>query len=179
METWKAQGHGKLEEIADEKQWFEETKTNKWVVCHFYRSTTPYCEMLDSHLRKLAVKHMEARFIKIDAEKCSYLVTRLNITIMPTLIMTEDNFVCDRIEGFSDLGDTDKFTTEALATRLAKKGVIDYIPPPPFHAQTGKITTSNMNNKGGAAIYESARTKMMETMDLDDGFLDTSDEGEE
>lgn len=51
---------------------------------------------------------------QIDAEKCPFLVERLNITVMPTLILSEDNQVADRLEGFTELGNTEKFATEVL-----------------------------------------------------------------
>ena len=175
MDTWKSQGHGKLEEIADEKQFFEEAKTNKLVVCHFYRSTTPYCLLLDQHLMKISPKHMETRFIKLNAEKCDYLVTKLRITVMPTLIIMVDNYACGRVEGFTELGNTDKFSTEKLEQVLGEKGVIDYVPPPPSDLKQ-QWTTSNPNNKDGNAIYASARTKMIELMNMDDDFLNTTDE---
>ncbi len=98
MQQWKFLGHGVYEEIADEKQWFEEAKNNKHLVTHFYRASTEYCKVVDYHLEKLAPRHMETRFIKIDAEKCNYLVNRLNIQVMPTIILTEDNYAIDRIE---------------------------------------------------------------------------------
>jgi len=167
-------GHGKYQEIADEKQWFEEAKTNKHLITHFYRSSTVYCQVVDYHLEKLAAKHLETRFIKIDAEKCAYLVERLRIQVMPTIIMTEDNFTADRLEGFYELGNTDKFTTAQLEERLAKKGMIDYDAPPPNMGIPGQMETSNKNNKTGQAIYESARQRML--TDLDDDFLDDSDE---
>jgi len=183
MDEWRAQGHGKYEEIADEKQWFEEAKTNKHLITHFYRSTTAACQVLDMHLARLAPKHMETRFIKIDAEKCAYLVEKLNIRVMPTLIMTEDNFTADRLEGFTELGNTDKFTTVQLAERLGKRGMIEYEAVPAGSAEAvalmegGKLT-ANAANKTGKAVYESARARFM--ADLEDGddddFLKTSDD---
>lgn len=38
--------------------------------------------------------------------------------------MTKDNITADRVEGFGELGDTDQFSTEELARRLAKEGLI-------------------------------------------------------
>lgn len=81
------------------------------MICHFYRGSTWRCELVDKHLTALAPKHMETRFVKIDAEKCPFLVERLNIVLMPTIIMTKDNVAVDRIEGFDQLGGTDDFTT--------------------------------------------------------------------
>merc|ERR1719235_915226 len=126
MIKWKQQGHGTYQEIQDQKDWFHETKTNERVITHFYRSTTWRCQIVDKHLSLLAPKHMETRIIKIDAEKCPFLCERLNIVLMPTIIMTQNNETIDRIEGFDELGARDDFTTEDLQCRLAKKRAIDY-----------------------------------------------------
>jgi hypothetical protein len=126
MMRWKQLGHGQYQEIGDEKEWFEESKKNERMVCHFYRKTTENCKVVDKHLAILAQKHKETRFIKIDAEKCHFLVQKFEIVIMPTIVLTKDNFKVDMIEGFDDLGGRVDFSTKDMETRLAKEGVIDY-----------------------------------------------------
>lgn len=125
MTTWKQQGHGAYQEIGDQPQWFSESKTNERMICHFYRASTSRCEIVDKHLQILAPKHMETRIIKIDAEKCPFLCERLNIVLMPTIIISKSNLVVDRIEGFDELGGVDNFTTETLEKRLAFHQAID------------------------------------------------------
>lgn len=43
------------------------------VVCHFYRNDTPRCRIVDMHLKILAKKHIETRFVKLDAERAPFL----------------------------------------------------------------------------------------------------------
>jgi len=126
MSEWRAKGHGTYSEIGDQQDFFHETKTNERVVCHFFRTTTWRCELIDKHLTSLAPKHMETRFIRINAEKCPFLCERLNIVLMPTLILSKNNEVCDRIEGFDQLGGNDNFSTETLEKRLAFHELVDY-----------------------------------------------------
>ncbi|KAI3383056.1 hypothetical protein SNEBB_004949, partial [Seison nebaliae] len=64
-----ANGHGSYEEIADEPSFFQTTKTSKKVVCHFYVESSEMCKILDMHLKKVAAKHVEAKFVKLNAEK--------------------------------------------------------------------------------------------------------------
>ncbi|CAN0201109.1 unnamed protein product, partial [Ectocarpus fasciculatus] len=54
---------------------------------HFYRPTTQRCQIVDGHLERLAQKHVETRFCKIDAEKSPYLTEKLNIFVMPTILL--------------------------------------------------------------------------------------------
>jgi len=96
MSEWRSKGHGTYSEIGDQKDWFEEVKKNERTICLFYRNTTnasdKYTQVLDKHLQQLAVKHMETRFIKINAEKSPFLAQRLNIVLLPTILCTKDNY---------------------------------------------------------------------------------------
>lgn len=44
-DEWLQNGHGKYEEIADEKEFFSACKKSKNMVCHFYRNSTFYCKV--------------------------------------------------------------------------------------------------------------------------------------
>ena len=79
---WKQQGHGEYSEIPEEKEFFNVTKNSENVVCHFYREETFRCKILDKHLHKLAKKHLETKFCKIDAEKTPFLCDRLKIKVI-------------------------------------------------------------------------------------------------
>ena len=69
-------------ELSDTKEFFHAAKTSDNLVVHFYRPTTRYCLNVDAHFEKLAEKHMETRFVKINAEKSDYLVDKLGIVMV-------------------------------------------------------------------------------------------------
>merc|ERR1719199_888692 len=76
-QKWLSNGHGTYEEIAGEpldKEFFKAAKKSKRTVVHFYRNSTERCKIVDMHLSQLAPKHIETRFVKINAEKCPFLV---------------------------------------------------------------------------------------------------------
>lgn len=123
---WLKQGHGEYSEIPEEKEFFNVTKNSENVVCHFYREETFRCKILDKHLNILAKKHVETKFCKIDAEKTPFLCERLKIKVIPTVIMIKDSKTRGYIVGFTDLGNTDEFSTEMLEWRLAHAEVINY-----------------------------------------------------
>ena len=105
-------------------------------------------------------KHIESRFVKIDAEKCPFLAERLSIVLMPTIVGTLNNFTHDRIEGFDELGGVDTFSTETLEKRLGKKGMIEYDEIEAHHKEMEKkkeMKQSNKNNPTGKAIYQTRR----------------------
>ncbi|KAM9710916.1 thioredoxin domain-containing protein 9 isoform 1-T2 [Menidia menidia] len=121
-----SKGHGEYREIPSEKDFFNEVKESKNVVCHFYRSSTFRCKILDKHLGILAKKHVETKFIKLNAEKAPFLTERLHIKVLPTLALLTDGKTKDYVVGFSDMGNTDEFPTEVLEWRLGCADVINY-----------------------------------------------------
>lgn len=140
QQEWRANGHGEYTEIPEEKEFFEVSKKSGNVVCHFYRDDFFRCKVVDKHLAILARKHMETKFVKINAEKCPFLTERLRIKTLPTIALVKDAKTKDYIVGFSDLGGTDEFTTEMLEWRLAHSQVIDYsgdlMVPPNQHSKS-------------------------------------------
>jgi len=140
---WLKQGHGEYEEIPDEKEFFNVTKNSQNVVCHFYRDETFRCKILDKHLKVLAKKHVETKVCKINADKSPFLCDRLKIRVIPTMILIKDSQTRGYVVGFTDLGNTDDFSTEMLEWRLAHAEVINYkgdLNTPPDEAKKASKT---------------------------------------
>ncbi|KFQ75008.1 Thioredoxin domain-containing protein 9, partial [Phaethon lepturus] len=137
-QEWLSKGHGEYREIPSERDFFQEVKESKNVVCHFYRDTTFRCQIMDKHLTALAKKHVETKFLKLNAEKSPFLCERLRIKVIPTLALVKDGKTQDYVVGFTDLGNTDDFTTETLEWRLGCADIINYsgnLMDPPFQSQ--------------------------------------------
>ncbi|EFA07835.1 thioredoxin domain-containing protein 9 [Tribolium castaneum] len=149
---WLSLGHGKYEELAEEKEFFDVTKRSKNCVVHFYTNTTPRCAIVDKHLKILAPKHLETRFVKLNAEKCPFLAQNLKIKTIPSIVLVKDSFMVDKIVGFTQLGNRDDFTTEMMEWRIAQNGVIDYegdlLTPP--HLQEKRSKSSGKKIRDGA-----------------------------
>jgi hypothetical protein len=96
------------------------------MIVHFYRGVTPRCQIVDAHLQKLAPKHLEARFVKIDAEKSPYLVEKLGIIIMPTVVLIKDGKTDHSIRGFDEMGGVDDFSTTDFEYVLSQHGMINF-----------------------------------------------------
>jgi len=125
-QDWKQLGHGRYQELSDTKEFFNSAKKSSRLICHFYRGVTPRCEIVDSHFEKLAPKHLEARFVKIDAEKHMYLVEKLGIIMMPTIVLVKDGHTEHSIIGFDEMGGTDDFTTEEMGFVLGHHDMIEF-----------------------------------------------------
>ena len=159
QQEWLASGHGLYEELADESEFFAASKKSRFFVCHFFRSSTPRCKIVDKHLALLAPRHIETRFSRIDAERAKFLVDRLRIKIMPTVCLAKDGKTVDYIAGFDDLGGIDEFSTEMLEWRIARAGVIEYSgdllnPPLPGDAGAKSVLacTTKKTIRGGKDI---------------------------
>lgn len=121
-----AKGHGGYDELPSEKDFFDKIKNCKRAVVHFYRPTTLRCEIFDKHLALLAPKHVETRFVKLNAEKCPFLCERLSIRVIPTLLLIVDGKTQEKVVGFDQLGGHDNFSTEMLEWRLGVSKAINY-----------------------------------------------------
>lgn len=139
-QNWRAQGHGTYTSIGDgqhadtAKEFFDATKESERMVVHFHRPSTRSCDVFHSHLEKLAQTHLETKFVKINVDQCaedgamgsgaSYLVDKLGIVVMPTLVIIKNRKAIHHIRGFGEVGDTEDFSTEALEWVLGGHGGI-------------------------------------------------------
>lgn len=125
-QDWKQLGHGVYTELTDTKEFFNAAKRSPKMVVHFFRGVTPRCQIVDAHFERLAPKHLETRFVKIDAEKNPFLVERLGVIIMPTIVLIKDGKTEHSLRGFDELGGTDDFSTEDMAYVLSNHGVLKF-----------------------------------------------------
>ena len=119
----KAKGHGEYREI-DETEFLPTVTKARNVVCHFYHRDFERCKIIDEHLKKLCIEHVEAKFVKIDAEKALFFVGKLLIKVLPTIVCFIDGVAVDRVVGFEELGARDDFPTLMLARRLVESKVL-------------------------------------------------------
>lgn len=124
-------GHGRYVEIAQD-EFLRDVLGSKNAVVHFYHKDFENCKVMDHHLAKLAPQHIEAKFVKLNAEKAPFFVEKLQVRVMPTTVIFKDGLATARIVGFDGLADDcergkeNEFKTEALALWLAKAGAIEY-----------------------------------------------------
>ncbi|KAK8606745.1 hypothetical protein V6N13_052507 [Hibiscus sabdariffa] len=122
-EAMKRQGHGEYREITEGDFLGEVTGSEK-VICHFYHKEFYRCKIMDKHLKALAPKHVDTKFIKLDAENAPFFVTKLAVKTLPCVIIFRKGVAVDRLVGFQDLGGKDDFATRKLEVFLIKKGII-------------------------------------------------------
>lgn len=72
-----SKGHGRYRDI-NQDEFLSEVTSSKFVICHFYHSDFSRCTIMDHHLNVLAQRHLEAKFIKINAEKAPFFVDKVS-----------------------------------------------------------------------------------------------------
>ncbi|XP_049818052.1 thioredoxin domain-containing protein 9-like [Aethina tumida] len=150
---WLSNGHGKYEELAEEKMFFDIIKKSDNVVIHFFTGSSPRCEIVDKHLKILAPKHIETLFTKLNAEKCPFLAEKLRIKTIPSIVLIQNSVMIDKIVGFTQLGNRDDFTTDVMEWRIAQNNVINYegdLSTPPDQQQK----KSTKSTSGGRKIRD-------------------------
>jgi len=120
-------GHGEYREIVEE-EFLKEVCNSEHVVCHFYHTEFFACKVADKHLRILAVKHDDCKFIYLNAEKAPFFVTKLKIQMLPTMVIFKNGVAEDRLEGFGEISEDLEFSTETLERRLASGGAFKLAP---------------------------------------------------
>ncbi|KAM1047818.1 hypothetical protein ACFX1X_027360 [Malus domestica] len=122
-EALKRKGHGEYRDITEGDFLGEVTRTEK-VICHFYHREFYRCKIMDKHLKTLALKHVDSKFIRLDAENAPFFVNKLGIKTLPCVILFRKGVAVDRLVGFQEVGTKDDFSTRALEVALIKKGII-------------------------------------------------------
>lgn len=123
-------GHGQYRDIVQDA-FLHEVTNSMYTVCHFYHNDFEKCKVMDHHLNILAKRHVETKFIKIDAAKTPFFVQKLSIRTMPTLVFFIDGVAKDKLIGFEGLTDDlpiyqeDEWKTIKLARLLGNAGMIN------------------------------------------------------
>lgn len=128
-----AKGHGRVRTIAQDEFLPECTGSSEWVAIHFFHRDFERCKIMDHHLNIVAPLHSTCKFLRIDAEKAPFFVSKLQVRTLPTLIAFRDGKVVRRLTGFDGLVssangnvDPDRWETSRLQEWLASTGAIEY-----------------------------------------------------
>lgn len=116
-------GHGEVTDISEGEFLDVVTKT-ELVACHFFHKDFERCKIMDKHLKVLAPMYFATRFCKIHAPDTPFFVAKLQVQMLPCVIMFVNGVAVDRVVGFDELGKKDDFDTEALERRMKSAGVL-------------------------------------------------------
>lgn len=146
---WKALGHGGYDVVLENE--FLPTLTKaEYSIVHFFHRDFERCKVVDKHLLALAPRYLPVRFVRIDAEKAPFFVKKLNVQVLPTILLFKDfGKMCDRLTGFEELGGRDDFTTAELEARLRKSGIMKQLKQ---HMESTKLQEDEKHNMTGGLL---------------------------
>ena len=128
-----ALGHGSLRTITQDEFLPECTGSSKYVCVHFFHDDFERCKIMDYHLKIIASIHIEAKFLRCDAAKAPFFVSKLKIRTLPQLIVFDDGKEIGRLTGFDGLAlnskKPDEWHTGRLQEWIASLGAIKYVKP--------------------------------------------------
>lgn len=119
----KRKGHGEFQEV-QEADFLDIVRTTERCVCHFFHRDFERCKILNQHLQALAVRYVDTRFIRLSAPDAPFFTVKLNVKVLPCLVLFLNGLAADRTVGFDDFGAKDDFPLSAVERRLLKSGVI-------------------------------------------------------
>lgn len=121
-------GHGTLTKINDQQEFFGAAKQSERLICVFNRNSNKYGKVMLEHCELLAQRHLEARFVWVDAENAPFLTDRLNIYMLPTIVCVKDNKVHKQHNGLDEIDGSGKYTSGMLEYLLHTDEMLDEAP---------------------------------------------------
>ena len=82
--------------------------------------------IMDKHSKAFAPKHLDTKFIKLDAENAIFFVTKLAIKTLPCVIIFRKGIAVDSLFGFQGLEEKNNVVTETqtISLKCAAYGVV-------------------------------------------------------
>lgn len=77
---------------------------------------------MSERLHSIAKKYPNTRFVAVRADQSVWLAKKFKVKSLPSLILTVDGTVVDKIVGLADFGDTYDLTENAVIRRLRDGG---------------------------------------------------------
>ena len=111
-----------------QQEFFAQAKKSDRMIAIFTRNSNKYGKVMLEHAELLAQKHLEAKFIWVDAENAPFLTDRLNIFMLPTIVCIKDNKVHKQHNGLNEIDGSGKYTSGTLEYLLHIDEMLDEAP---------------------------------------------------
>ncbi|WVR00339.1 hypothetical protein IAU59_007482 [Kwoniella sp. CBS 9459] len=139
--------YGKVVTFIDEKKLIERMSNERYCLIHFVHPDFARCAIMDQRLAEIAPAHPHTLFLRANVSDVPFLVAKMAVQVLPCVLAFVNGKAVDRLIGFEELGDTDKFSAKMLEFRLNQSGVL-----PSDLSLASNISSSILSGKsaGGA-----------------------------
>lgn len=86
--------------LLDDQALLSFTTSNPRCVVHFFHPDFARCATMDGHLERLSGRHYDARFGRVDVQKCPFVVEKLGVRVLPCVVGFREGVISGRITGF-------------------------------------------------------------------------------
>lgn len=115
---WKANGHGVMKDLRDERDFFRAVESSERVVAVFSLASNKHGAKLCEHLQVIATHHLETCFLKLDAAASPFLTDKLKIQIVPSVVLIKNGQAIHTLLGLSELSASGEYQTWELERLL-------------------------------------------------------------
>lgn len=85
-QEFKQLGHLEYLEIKED-EFLPAVTGSKYAVVAFFHKDFERCKIIDKHLALIAPKHIATKFVRLNAEKAPFFVSKLQIKMLPTVVL--------------------------------------------------------------------------------------------
>jgi thiol-disulfide isomerase/thioredoxin len=120
---WRAKQHGQYREISQDDFFnivVRERGGSEDVCVHFYHNGFEKCKIMDGYLQELAPAMLAVKIVKVDVERCPFLVEKLKVNVLPCLVLFHNDVAVDRVLGFEGCGDEEALDAGQLRSRIER-----------------------------------------------------------
>ncbi|CCK68144.1 Plp1p KNAG_0A04730 [Huiozyma naganishii CBS 8797] len=100
--------YGIVELMTDESELIERSTNTARIIIHFQLEHFEKCRIMNDRLDELAKKYLSTKFVKIEVSNCPFLVSKLNIKVLPLVVGYRNGLESTKLIGFSQLGNDSK-----------------------------------------------------------------------
>lgn len=128
------------------------------VAVHFYHPEFEKCTIMDQVLIEIAKVHTECKFVKINAEKCPFFVSKLLIKVLPSVVFFQDGVGIDRMVGFQglDAAHAQKPKIRTIEDRITATGFLMSSPYGTYDDDADESTDEEYEDEGFGVTAEDA-----------------------
>ncbi|KAI6213875.1 TXNDC9 protein [Aphelenchoides besseyi] len=144
-------GHGKLSELGGDKDFIEAGKESPKLVCYFYAQNTEKSQAVE---KIWLLQTFFTRFIRINAERCPFLIERLRLKSIPVIAIVRNEKIVDYIRLADKLEKNVDELERLIEQKLFEAGAIEKV-------------RSNVQAKTTATVKRSIRGHDSDDSDFD------------
>jgi hypothetical protein len=106
----KSRGHGEYK-VIEETDFLPCVTSSDKVVVHFFHRDFKRCSIIDKHLDMMAKSIITCRFVKLEASKATFFVSKLSVKVLPTVVFFVNGVAVGRMVGFEGIKDEENCST--------------------------------------------------------------------